>query len=208
MSTSKREFWRSRWWIPGFSLVLGLLILAAFWLGDDLSGGLFGLGVMAVIGALFLFGGRSETLRGLGGPGRDERWARIDVHATALAGMVTTGHHRGLARGGRPGQRRQPLRAARGGERRRVYRQRRRPALALLARLGRVAPAGLVAHEPQLEPHVLEGGAGLVGEPPQLGELGGDGRDLESGGAPRAADEVDEHLEVLDDRRLLARAHS
>jgi hypothetical protein len=31
---------------------------------------------------------RSETLSGLGGPGRDERWAKIDVHATALAGMV------------------------------------------------------------------------------------------------------------------------
>ena len=90
MSTSKRDFWRSRWWMPGLSVVLGLLVLAAFWVGGNPGGGLFGLGVMAVIGALFLFGGRSETLRGLGGPGRDERWAKIDVHATALAGMVTT----------------------------------------------------------------------------------------------------------------------
>ena len=39
-------------------------------------------------GALFLFGTRSETLRGVGGPGRDERWAMIDVHATALTGIV------------------------------------------------------------------------------------------------------------------------
>ena len=31
---------------------------------------------------------RSETLSGLGGPGRDERWERIDNHATALAGVA------------------------------------------------------------------------------------------------------------------------
>jgi hypothetical protein len=31
---------------------------------------------------------RSETISGLGGPGRDERWERIDIHATALAGIV------------------------------------------------------------------------------------------------------------------------
>ena len=28
----------------------------------------------------------SETLAGLAGPGRDERWERIDIHATALTG--------------------------------------------------------------------------------------------------------------------------
>ena len=44
---------------------------------------------MAALGALFLFGRRSETLQGLGGPGRDERWAMIDLRATALAGAVT-----------------------------------------------------------------------------------------------------------------------
>ena len=39
--------------------------------------------------ALFYFGGRrSETLAGIGGPARDERWERIDLHATALAGIV------------------------------------------------------------------------------------------------------------------------
>ena len=43
---------------------------------------------MVALAGLFFFGGRSETLRGLGGPGRDERWAMIDVHATALAGSV------------------------------------------------------------------------------------------------------------------------
>jgi len=38
--------------------------------------------------ALFLFGGRSETLAGLGGPGRDERWVAIDMRATAASGLV------------------------------------------------------------------------------------------------------------------------
>jgi hypothetical protein len=43
---------------------------------------------MTAFGALILLGGRSETIRGLGGDGRDERFRQIDIHATALAGMV------------------------------------------------------------------------------------------------------------------------
>lgn len=44
---------------------------------------------MAFVAALFYFGGRrSETLAGIGGPARDESWERIDVHATAMAGLV------------------------------------------------------------------------------------------------------------------------
>jgi hypothetical protein len=35
-----------------------------------------------------LLGSRSETLRGLGGPGRDERFALMDTRATAFAGNV------------------------------------------------------------------------------------------------------------------------
>ena len=46
------------------------------------------LGIMAAAGAVFLFGGRSETIRGLRGDGRDERFQRIDIHATAFAGTV------------------------------------------------------------------------------------------------------------------------
>jgi hypothetical protein len=86
---TRREFWRSKWWMPGFSLFLGLLVLAAFWIGGNLWMGLWGLAVMIGFGAVFLFGSRSETLRGLGGPGRDERWAMIDLSATAFAGHVT-----------------------------------------------------------------------------------------------------------------------
>jgi hypothetical protein len=37
---------------------------------------------------LILAGGRSETIRGLRGDGRDERFRQIDVAATAIAGLV------------------------------------------------------------------------------------------------------------------------
>ena len=86
--SNNRPFYRSRWWMPAFSVFLGLLMLGAFWIGDEPEEGFISLGIMVALGALFFFGGRSETLRGLGGPGRDERWAMIDVHATALAGSV------------------------------------------------------------------------------------------------------------------------
>ena len=35
-----------------------------------------------------MLGGRSETIRGLRGDGRDERFRRIDIHATAVAGLA------------------------------------------------------------------------------------------------------------------------
>ena len=37
---------------------------------------------------MLLLGGRSETIRGLRGDGRDERFSRIDLHATPAAGLV------------------------------------------------------------------------------------------------------------------------
>ena len=83
-----KQWWRSKWWMPAFSVFLGTLVLIAFWVGGDPWTGLGGFVLMAVFGAVFLFGSRSETLRGLGGPGRDERWAMIDLSATAFAGHV------------------------------------------------------------------------------------------------------------------------
>jgi drug/metabolite transporter (DMT)-like permease len=82
------SLFRSRWWMPSFCLFLGALIFVAFAIGGDTASGAASFGVMALLGAVFLFGRRSETLQGLGGPGRDERWAMIDVHATALSGLV------------------------------------------------------------------------------------------------------------------------
>jgi hypothetical protein len=89
MLMEPRSLYRSRWFMPAFSTVLGLLILGAFVAADDLGTGVAGLGMMVAVGLIFLIGGRrSETLAGLGGPGRDERWEMIDTRATAFAGSV------------------------------------------------------------------------------------------------------------------------
>ena len=89
MLMEPRSLYRSRWFMPAFSTVLGLLILGAFVAADDLGTGVAGLGMMVAVGLIFLIGGRrSETLAGLGGPGRDERWEMIDTRATAFAGTV------------------------------------------------------------------------------------------------------------------------
>ena len=90
METAMRDkpFWRSRWWMPLFALALGAAFFAAYAIGGDAGEGVFAFGVMAALAALFFFGGRSETLSGLGGPGRDERWAAIDLKASAIAGLL------------------------------------------------------------------------------------------------------------------------
>jgi hypothetical protein len=79
----------SRWWMPLFSLALGLIMFGAFAIGGSVGDGVFAFGVMAVLAAVFAIGAtRSETLGGLGGSGRDERWAMIDLRASAAAGLV------------------------------------------------------------------------------------------------------------------------
>jgi hypothetical protein len=87
-NSSNRPFYRTRWWTPAVSVFLGLLMLGAFWIGDEPGQGVISLGIMTGLAALFFFGRGSETLRGLGGPGRDERWAMIDLRASAAAGIV------------------------------------------------------------------------------------------------------------------------
>ena len=62
---------RSKWFQPSFSVGLGLLFLVAPWIGGDLRGGVYPLVVMVAFGGLILLGGRSETVRGLRGDGRD-----------------------------------------------------------------------------------------------------------------------------------------
>jgi hypothetical protein len=83
-----RSCTRTRWFLPAFSVALGIVILAAQWIGGHPGSGLGSLGIMTAFGALILFGGRSETIRGLRGDGRDERFAMIDLKATAAAGFV------------------------------------------------------------------------------------------------------------------------
>ena len=83
-----RAITRSKWFLPLFSVALGLVILAVSWLGGQPATGAISFGVLAVFGLLVLLAGRSETIRGLRGDGRDERFARIDLQATAVTGLV------------------------------------------------------------------------------------------------------------------------
>ena len=79
---------RSKWFVPLLSVALGIVVFAAQWVGGDPGSGLVSLAIMTGFGALILLGGRSETIRGLRGDGRDERFRKIDIHATALAGLA------------------------------------------------------------------------------------------------------------------------
>lgn len=85
----RRAWWRSRWWMPAFGLALGAVVFAAFAIGGNAADGARCFGLFIAVAAVFWYGRRSETLQGLGGPGRDERWAMIDLRATAAAGLVT-----------------------------------------------------------------------------------------------------------------------
>ena len=88
MAMATRSWWFNKWVQPVLALVLGVVMWVAFWLGGDPAAGLLSFGIMAAFGALLLLGGRSEMVRGMRGDGRDERWAMIDLRATALAGLV------------------------------------------------------------------------------------------------------------------------
>ncbi len=79
---------RSKWFLPLFAVVLGIGLGGAEWAGGDHAGAAWAVGVMVVFGAVVLLGGRSETIRGLRGDGRDERFRQIDIHATAVAGLA------------------------------------------------------------------------------------------------------------------------
>ena len=54
---------KTKWFLPLFSLALGLVFLGALWAGGDRGGGIAALVVMSVLGLLILAGGRSELIR-------------------------------------------------------------------------------------------------------------------------------------------------
>ena len=80
---------RTKWFMPTFAVAIGVLFLVVFWVGGDVGSGLWSLAVMSVFGVAILALGRFDLVRGLRGDGRDEYWERLDIHATALAGLVT-----------------------------------------------------------------------------------------------------------------------
>jgi hypothetical protein len=83
-----RPCYRSRWFISTFALAIGFVFLGVEWSAGHLTRGHGELAIMAFVAAVFAFGGRSETIRGLRGDGSDERFRMIDRNATLLAGFV------------------------------------------------------------------------------------------------------------------------
>ena len=76
-------------WAPLYSLGLGAIVFAAFATGGNPADGARAFALFVIVAAMFWFGSaRSETLAGLGGSGRDERWAAIDLRASAFGGFV------------------------------------------------------------------------------------------------------------------------
>jgi hypothetical protein len=91
MQTDTGSWWRSRWWTPLFSLGLGAVIFTAFAIGGNTGDGTMAFAVMGAVAVVFLIGSiRSETLSGIGGSGRDERWQAIDLRASAFSGFAVT----------------------------------------------------------------------------------------------------------------------
>ena len=82
---------RAKWIVTVLIVVIGLGYLVAASVGGKVELGLEMLGIAVVIAAtLLVFGGRSETIRGWRGDERDERFALIDLRASAYTGVVLT----------------------------------------------------------------------------------------------------------------------
>ncbi len=88
MGGARRPWWMNKWTQPAFFLALGVIVWVAFWAGGDPASGPISFAIPAASGIILVVGGKSETVPGNRGAGRDERWAMIDMRATALAGVV------------------------------------------------------------------------------------------------------------------------
>jgi len=88
MTAPSRRVMCSKWFIPGLCVVLGGGVFLAMAIGGQIRLGAESFGIMVGFGVVVLLAGRSETIRGLRGDGRDERFRQMDIEATALAGLV------------------------------------------------------------------------------------------------------------------------
>src|SRR6185312_14164599 len=78
-----------RWFVPAFSVGLGLVYLGVQWANDDPGGGLVSLAIMVAFAfALVAFSGRSSVVEVMRNPRADERSAMLDLRATAFAGIA------------------------------------------------------------------------------------------------------------------------
>jgi hypothetical protein len=77
---------KTKWFLP--TLVVGAagIFFLAMWAGGLGTGksASFALGMLSVA-AIFLLGGRSETIRGMRGDGTDERFRQIALEATTVS---------------------------------------------------------------------------------------------------------------------------
>lgn len=78
----------NRYTVPIVALAYGLALLVLQTRAGNAIAGAGSLSIMLVFAAVFVFGGRSETIRGLRGDGRDERIEMIGLRATAFAGFI------------------------------------------------------------------------------------------------------------------------
>jgi hypothetical protein len=86
------EVTRKKWFLPLFAFALGVAMFAVEWIGGNPLGGLHSAAVIIGFGLFVLLAGaRSETIRGLRGDGRDERFRMFDAVASSFAGSVLIG---------------------------------------------------------------------------------------------------------------------
>jgi len=102
MSTNRRS---PAWTLPAACVAIGVVMLIVLAAAGEALQGLGALGVMAAVAAGLVLGGRSETVRGFRGDGRDERFAAMDQRASAvtcvvLALALVAGWLTEIARGG------------------------------------------------------------------------------------------------------------
>lgn len=89
MQTLRDTYRRSRWVMPAFAVVLGLVFLVAQWIGGHPGAGLVSLAIMAGFAAVLVaLESRSGTAAIMTRPARDERARSIDLAATAFSGVV------------------------------------------------------------------------------------------------------------------------
>ena len=84
MSTAPRKY--PKWAVSAFFVALGGVVFAAYAIGGDAYAGAKSFAFLAILAAVLMIGGRSETVRLIRQP--DERWAALDKRATAFTGAV------------------------------------------------------------------------------------------------------------------------
>ena len=83
----RRPWSRSRWFLPAFSVGVGLIMLAAQAVGGHPGQGVVSLIIMSMFG-IAVGAGRGDTVRGFRGDGTDERFQEMNLKATAFCGQV------------------------------------------------------------------------------------------------------------------------